>query len=299
MNVLSRIGTFAWTHKLVTASFIVIGVAVLSAVLVHQLAPFDPYAQDLALRNLPPFAHAKNGVHVLGTDALGRDELSRLMLGAQISLTVGIASVVVSGVLGTAIGLIAGYYRGWFDDVVMRFVDLQMSVPSLLIALLVLYLAGPSFLNVVLVLAVTRWMVYARVARGLMLSLREVLFVEASRALGASDLRIITRHLLPNLLSPILVLATLELAVMMLTEASLSFLGLGIQPPESSWGLMLSEGREYLTSAPWLVATPGLAILFTTLSVNIIATWLRSRSTQTTYARGGAAQTERSHSVPA
>ena len=129
-------------------------------------------------------------------------------------------------------------------------------------------------------------MVYARVARGLMLSLREVLFVEASRALGASNFRIITRHLLPNLLSPILVLATLELAVMMLTEASLSFLGLGIQPPESSWGLMLAEGREYLTTAPWLVATPGLAILFTTLSVNIIATWLRSRSTQSTYARG-------------
>jgi peptide/nickel transport system permease protein len=299
MSVLSRIGTFAWTHKMVMVSFIVLGVAVLSAALVHQLAPFDPYAQDLALRNLPPLAHAKNGTHLLGTDALGRDELSRLMLGAQISLTVGIASVVVSGVLGTAIGLIAGYYRGWFDDVVMRFVDLQMSVPSLLIALLVLYLAGPSFLNVVLVLAVTRWMVYARVARGLMLSLREVLFVEASRALGASNFRIITRHLLPNLLSPILVLATLELAVMMLTEASLSFLGLGIQPPESSWGLMLAEGREYLTTAPWLVATPGLAILFTTLSVNIIATWLRSRSTQSTYARGSAPQTERSQSVPA
>jgi peptide/nickel transport system permease protein len=299
MSVLSRIGTFAWTHKMVMVSFIVLGVAVLSAALVHQLAPFDPYAQDLALRNLPPLAHAKNGTHLLGTDALGRDELSRLMLGAQISLTVGIASVVVSGVLGTAIGLIAGYYRGWFDDVVMRFVDLQMSVPSLLIALLVLYLAGPSFLNVVLVLAVTRWMVYTRVARGLMLSLREVLFVEASRALGASNFRIITRHLLPNLLSPILVLATLELAVMMLTEASLSFLGLGIQPPESSWGLMLAEGREYLTTAPWLVATPGLAILFTTLSVNIIATWLRSRSTQSTYARASAPQTERSHSVPA
>jgi len=210
-----------------------------------------------------------------------------LMLGSQISLTVGVASVLVSGLAGTIVGLLAGYYRGWFDDIVMRLVDLQMSVPSLLIALLVLYLAGPSFLNVVLVLAVTRWMVYARVSRGLMLSLREVLFVEAARALGASNLRIIVRHLLPNLLAPILVLATLELAVMMLTEASLSFLGLGIQPPESSWGLMLAEGREYLTSAPWLVAVPGLAILFTTLSVNIIATWLRSRSTQATYARTG------------
>jgi peptide/nickel transport system permease protein len=288
MTSVRRIGAFVWTHKMVSVAFLIVAIAILSAAFVHQLAPFDPYAQDLALRNRPPFTHTAEGIHLLGTDALGRDELSRLMLGSQISLTVGVASVVVSGIIGTIIGLLAGYYRGWFDDVVMRFVDLQMSVPSLLIALLVLYLAGPSFLNVVLVLAVTRWMVYARVARGLMLSMREVLFVEAARALGASNLRIITRHLLPNLFSPILVLATLELAVMMLTEASLSFLGLGIQPPESSWGLMLAEGREYLTTAPWLVAAPGLAILFTTLSVNIIATWLRSRSTQSTYARGDA-----------
>jgi len=287
MTMLNRFGKFAWTHKMVTASFVVLMVAVISALFVHQLAPFDPFVQDLSLRNLPPMSHSKGGIHLLGTDALGRDELSRLMLGSQISLTVGVASVLVSGLAGTIVGLLAGYYRGWFDDIVMRLVDLQMSVPSLLIALLVLYLAGPSFLNVVLVLAVTRWMVYARVSRGLMLSLREVLFVEAARALGASNLRIIVRHLLPNLLAPILVLATLELAVMMLTEASLSFLGLGIQPPESSWGLMLAEGREYLTSAPWLVAVPGLAILFTTLSVNIIATWLRSRSTQATYARAG------------
>jgi len=287
MTVLRRLVRFVLSHSMVTASFVVLGVVILSAAFVHQLAPFDPYAQDLALRNLPPMAHSDGGVHLLGTDALGRDELSRLMLGGQISLTVGVASVLVSGLVGTAIGLIAGYYRGWFDDVVMRLVDLQMSVPSLLIALLVLYLAGPSFLNVVLVLAVTRWMVYARVSRGLMLSLREVLFVEAARALGASNLRIIVRHLLPNLMAPILVLATLELAVMMLTEASLSFLGLGIQPPESSWGLMLAEGREYLTSAPWLVAVPGFAILFTTLSVNIIATWLRSTSTHATYARSG------------
>lgn len=289
MTVLRRLAGFAWNHKLVAASIVMLGIVAFSALFVHQLAPFDPYAQDVSLRNLPPMAHSDGGVHLLGTDALGRDELSRLMLGGQISLTVGVASVLVSGLIGTVIGLIAGYYRGWFDDVVMRIVDLQMSVPSLLIALLVLYLAGPSFVNIVVVLAVTRWMVYARVSRGLMLSLREVLFVEASRALGASNVRIIVRHLLPNLLAPILVLATLELAVMMLTEASLSFLGLGIQPPESSWGLMLAEGREYLTSAPWLVAVPGLAILFTTLSVNIIATWLRSRSTQATYTRTGSA----------
>jgi peptide/nickel transport system permease protein len=209
------------------------------------------------------------------------------MLGSQISLSVSVASVIVSGVFGTVVGLIAGYYRNWFDDIMMRLVDLQMSVPSLLIALLVLYVLGPSFVNIVLVLAVTRWMVYARVSRGLMLALREQLFVEAARSLGASNFRIIVRHLLPNLAAPILVLATLELAVMMLTEASLSFLGLGIQPPESSWGLMLAEGREYLTSAPWLVAVPGLAILLTTLSVNIIATWFRARTASRIVVRGG------------
>ncbi|WP_298889694.1 ABC transporter permease [uncultured Serinicoccus sp.] len=281
-----RLARFVWHHKLVSLSALVLVVAVGSALLVTWIAPFDPYAQDVAMRNRPPLTpNPDGGIHLLGTDPLGRDELSRVMLGGQISLTVAAASVVVSGLFGTTVGMIAGYYRNWFDDVVGRLVDLQMSVPSLLIALLVLYVLGPSFVNVVLVLAVTRWMVYARVSRGLVLALREELFVEAARSLGAPGRRIIVRHLLPNILGPILVLATLELAVMMLTEASLSFLGLGIQPPESSWGLMLAEGREYLTSAWWLVAVPGLAILLTTLSVNIIATWLRSRSSQAQFSK--------------
>lgn len=279
MRVIRKAALFAWRQKMVTLSIIALLVVAVSALFVHLIAPFDPYFQDIALRNQPPMTpDPAGGVHLLGTDPLGRDVLSRLMLGSQISMSVGIASVVVSGVFGTVVGILGGYYRGWFDDVIMRLVDLQMSVPSLLIALLVLYVLGPSFLNIVLVLAVTRWMVYARVARGLTLSLRDELFIEASRSLGASNLRILARHLLPNLLGPVLVLATLELAVMLLTEASLSFLGLGIQPPESSWGLMLAEGREYLTTAPWLVAVPGLAILITTLSVNILATWFRARS---------------------
>ncbi|WP_404437130.1 ABC transporter permease [Microbacterium aerolatum] len=279
MRIVKAVGRFMWREKMVTLSIIVLLAVVISAVFVHWIAPFDPYAQDIAMRNKPPGSVGPDGsFHLLGTDPLGRDELSRLMLGSQISMTVGVASVIVSGVLGTTIGILAGYYRGWFDDIMMRLVDLQMSVPSLLIALLVLYVLGPSFINIVLVLAITRWMVYARVARGLTLSLRDELFIEASRSLGASNIRILLKHLLPNLFAPILVLATLELAVMLLTEASLSFLGLGIQPPESSWGLMLAEGREYLTIAPWLVAVPGLAILLTTLSVNIIATWFRGRT---------------------
>ena len=280
MKNLTNAARFAWHQKMVTLSILVLLTVAVSALFVHIIAPFDPYFQNISLRNLPPFTPDPDsgGVHLLGTDPLGRDVLSRLMLGSQISMSVGIASVIVSGVFGTTVGILAGYFRGWFDDLTMRLVDLQMSVPSLLIALLVLYILGPSFLNIVLVLAVTRWMVYARVARGLTLSLRDELFVEAARSLGASNIRILARHLLPNILAPVLVLATLELAVMLLTEASLSFLGLGIQPPESSWGLMLADGREYLTTAPWLVTVPGLAILLTTLSVNIIATWFRART---------------------
>lgn len=279
MKIVKSIGRFIWHEKMVTLSIIILVAVVVSALFVHSIAPFDPYLQNIALRNQPPgTVDPAGGIHLLGTDPLGRDVLSRLMLGSQISMSVGVASVIVSGVLGTVIGILAGYFRGWFDDIMMRLVDLQMSVPSLLIALLVLYILGPSFINIVLVLAITRWMVYARVARGLTLALRDELFIEASRSLGASSIRILARHLLPNLLAPVLVLATLELAVMLLTEASLSFLGLGIQPPESSWGLMLADGREYLTIAPWLVAVPGFAILLTTLSVNIIATWFRARA---------------------
>lgn len=279
MGAVTGFFRFIWANKLVSLSFFIIAAVLASALFLDFLAPFDPYLIEMSLRNLPPGTPAESGgVYILGTDPLGRDILSRIMLGSQVSMSVGIASVVISGTLGTFLGLLAGYYRGWIDTMIMRLVDIQMSVPSLLIALLVLYILGPSFLNVVLVLAITRWMVYARVARGLVLSLRETLFVEAARSLGASDARIIMKHLMPNISAPLLVLATLELAVMLLTEASLSFLGLGIQPPDSSWGLMLAEGRTYLTTAWWLVAIPGFAILLTTLSVNIIATWLRQKT---------------------
>ena len=277
MKRIQALFRFVWENKIVSLSFLILGSFMLGAVLLDILAPFDPYLIEMSMRNLPPGTPAIDGqgTHLLGTDPLGRDVLSRIMLGSQVSMSVGVASVLVSGALGVTLGVIAGYYRGWIDTFVMRLVDIQMSVPSLLIALLVLYILGPSFLNVVFVLAITRWMVYARVARGLVLSLRESLFVEAARSLGASDLRIIWKHLLPNVSAPLLVLGTLEFAVMLLTEASLSFLGLGIQAPDSSWGLMLAEGRTYLTSAWWLVTMPGFAILLTTLSVNIIATWMR------------------------
>ncbi|MGE3908640.1 MAG: ABC transporter permease, partial [Chloroflexota bacterium] len=191
---------------------------------------------------------------------------------------VGFISVAVSGTFGVMVGLVAGYFGGRVDSILMRIVDIQMAFPTLLLALVILYSAGASFWNVILVIGVTRWMIYARVARSLTLTLRESLFVEAVRALGSPSTRILVRHLLPNISSPLLALATLEMASVILTEASLDFLGLGIQPPESSWGLMLSQGRQYMTSAWWLVTFPGLAILFTTLAFNLVATWLRAVS---------------------
>lgn len=283
MRIVRGFARTMWQNKVIALAILFLTVLLVAAIGSLFWSPFDPYATNVAMRNLPPMTPSDAGIpHLLGTDPLGRDLLVRLLQGARISLGVGVLGVLVSGTFGFLLGLVAGYYRGWVDDVIMRLVDLQMSVPSLLIALLVLYVLGPSLINVVLVLAISRWMVYARVTRGLMLSLRGELFVEAAKSLGASNVRTIFRHMVPNLLAPILVLATLEMAVMLLTEASLSFLGLGIQPPQSSWGLMLAQGREYLTSAWWLVTFPGVAILLTTLSINLIATWLRSRSSDTT-----------------
>jgi peptide/nickel transport system permease protein len=280
-----------WRNKVVALAIGFLVLLVAAIVLSNFVSAFDPYATNIRLRNKPPmFTDPQSGtLHLLGTDPLGRDLLARLLEGARISLTVGLASVLVSGTFGFLLGLLSGYFRGWVDDVIMRLVDLQMSVPSLLIALLVLYVLGPSLTNVIFVLAITRWMVYARVTRGLMLSLRSELFVEAAMSMGANHARTIFRHMVPNLLGPIMVLATLEMAVMLLTEASLSFLGLGIQPPQSSWGLMLAQGREYLTTAWWLVTFPGLAILLTTLSLNLVATWLRARASDRPMEVAGAA----------
>lgn len=263
--------------RVTLSALIFVTIVILAAFGADLITPHDPYAQSLMLRNKPPMTAASSGLpYVLGTDALGRDQLSRLIYGSRISLAVGLASVLFSGLIGTLLGLLAGYYRGRLDDLIMRVVDIQMGFPSLLLALVILYGAGSGFVNVVIVLAVTRWMVYARVTRSLMLSLRETPFVDAARAIGCNDRRIIFRHMLPNLLSPLLVLATMEIATVILTEASLDFLGLGIQPPESSWGLMLAQGRQYITTAWWLVTFPGLTILLTTLSFNLLATWVRA-----------------------
>lgn len=265
---------------LTVAAAIFLLVVVLSALLADQLVQIglirDPATQSLVIRNTQPGIAKDGSFRPFGTDQLGRDLLARLVYGARVSLSVGVSTVLVSGLVGVALGLIAGFYRGWVDDLLMRLVDVQMGFPNLLLALVVLYAAGPSFKNLVLVLALTRWMVMARLTRAMAMSLRESPYIEAARVLGASNSRIMYLHLMPNLLSPILVLATLEFARAMLSEAALSFLGLGIQPPESSWGLMLSQGRAYIESAWWLVTLPGLAILLSTLATNLLATWVRA-----------------------
>jgi peptide/nickel transport system permease protein len=264
--------------KLALFAAVVLLAMILIAVFAPFIAPYDPAKQSLSLRNDPPMTRPAPDAfpYVLGADALGRDVLSRLIYGTRVSLAVGAASVLISGLVGATLGLVAGYYRGTADDIIMRAVDVWMGFPSLLLALIVLYVTGAGFWNVVLVLAVTRWMVYARVTRSLVLSYRENVFIEAARATGCTDREIITRHLLPNLLSPILVLATLETATIILIEASLSFLGLGLPLSVPSWGQMLAQGREYVTTAWWLVTFPGLAILITALALNLLASWART-----------------------
>ena len=213
--------------------------------------------------------------HPLGTDTLGRDVASRLLHGARVSLVVGFSAVLVAGVLGIALGLLSGWYRGWLDDLLMRLGDVQLAFPVLVLAVAVLAVLGASLLNLIVVLGVTGWITYARIVRGEVLTLRERDFIAAAQALGAGDGWILRRHLLPNVLPPITVVATFSVARTIIAEASLSFLGLGIPAPGPSWGAMLDEGRNYITTGWWLALFPGLAILLLVLGINLVGDWLR------------------------
>ena len=243
-----------------------------------RLRHFAPLTSGTAVdRTVSPPTESSR-FFLLGTDHLGRDYLSRLIYGGRISILVGVLGVLISSVIGVFLGLVAGYYRGLLDDVIMRAVDVFMSVPTLLLALMVLFILGPSFTNIIIVFAVARWMLYCRVTRGVVLSLREQSFIDAARAIGCSDGRIVGRHILPNLITPLLTLAALDVPRNILTESTLSFLGFGIQPPESSWGLMLSQGRQYIVTAWWVVVVPGMAIFLTALSFNLFGVWMRAVS---------------------
>ena len=253
----------------------VLTIIALGAILEPWIRPHDPAQQDLSQRLKPPLFFGGSISHVFGTDQLGRDLFSRVLEGARASMAIGVSVVILAGTFGVLMGLIAGYFGKWADAVIMRAADMQLAFPGILLALVILYAMGPSARLVVVVLAINGWMVYARIVRSMVLSLRKSEYVEAAEIGGSRPPRIMVRHVLPNIASPVLTLLVLEFARIILAEAALSFLGYGVQPPGSSWGLIIGQGQDYLQKAWWLVAVPGLLISITVLSANLLASWLR------------------------
>jgi len=240
------------------------------AVLAPFLAPYDPLAQTLSSRLEPPSA-----AHWLGTDSLGRDIASRILYGARISLIVGVVVVALAGVFGTFVGLVAGYAGGLADEALMRFTEVFLAFPPLILAMAIAGALGPSLTNAIIAIAAVTWAVYARLARGQLLSLRRREYVEAARSIGASPTRILARHLLPNAIAPLLVQASFDMGAAIIAAAGLSFIGFGAQPPTPEWGVMISEGRNFISTQPWLSLFPGLAILFAVGAFNVLGDGLR------------------------
>ena len=264
------------TRRLVTAGLgFVLAVAIV-ALAAPWISPQDPTRQSLRGRLAAPTLQGADGrAHVLGTDHLGRDVLSRVIWGARVSLLVGFAAVVVGGLIGATLGILAGYRGGWLDSAIMTLADAQLAFPFILLAIGIIAVLGPSFPTLILVIGLSGWMSYARVLRSQVLVLRSREFVDAIHALGGSAGRIVARHILPNVMSSLVVIATLELARSIVLEATLSFLGLGVQPPTPSWGGMVQEGREYLDSAWWISTYPGLVLMLTSLVVSRTGDCLR------------------------
>lgn len=268
-----------WADKAAMLGAVFLLLLTFTAIFADWIAPYDPAAQNIIARLRPPaWLDRGSWDHFLGTDHLGRDVLSRLIFGTRISIMVGIATVALAGSVGVLVGLTAGYFGGRVDAFLVAVIDTVVAFPGLLLALLILAVIGPSATTVVAVLALNGWMVYARVTRGIVLSMRSTPYIEAAETIGCKPGRVILRHILPNLSAPLLTLGTLEFARIVLAEAALSFLGLGIQPPASSWGLDVATGKEYMFRAWWLVTFPGLAIALTVLAVNLLATWFRVTS---------------------
>lgn len=259
----------------VSGLIIVLGVIAV-AVFAPVIAPYGYDEEDLASRLQPPSWSAQGSPeHLLGTDSLGRDLLSRMLYGARVSLAVAGTGVVLAALLGVVLGLLAGYYGGKLDALIMRIADAQLSFPYLLLAIAVMALLRPNLGNLIFVLVLRSWVVYARLVRASAMSLKHREFVQAARALGAADPRIIFRHIAPNVVASALIISSFQLAELIILESSLSFLGLGVQPPIPSWGSMLSDGREYMTTAWWLATLPGLAIVTTVLGINLLGDALR------------------------
>ncbi|MGB9699682.1 MAG: ABC transporter permease [Thermodesulfobacteriota bacterium] len=259
-----------------TVGLIMVLLVLTVAFLAPYLSPYNPLDQNLQARLKPPFWDEKSDPrYFLGTDQVGRDLLSRLIYGSRISLSVGFLTMAFSAVLGITLGIIAGYYRGIWDSIISNCVNIMMSFPYILLAISVMAAAGPGFKNLILVLGLTGWPIYTRLVRAEVIELKSRDFITAARALGGRDSGVIWKHILPNLTSSIIVLATFELARMIIRESFLSFLGLGIPPPMASWGGMLAEGRSYMLGLWWLAAIPGLAIFFTTLGINLMGDGIR------------------------
>ncbi|HSI96154.1 MAG: ABC transporter permease [Methylophilaceae bacterium] len=261
--------------------FAIIASVLVMALLAPVLAPYDPDAIDVKSILIPPSA-----THWMGTDGLGRDVFSRMLFGARISLLVGFVAVGIATLIGVVLGAISGYYRGWIDVVIMRMVDVMLSIPTFFLILAVIAFLTPSIWNIMIVIGLTSWMGVTRLVRAEFLSLREREFVLASATLGARDYRLIFRHLLPNSLTPVIVSSVLGVASAVLVESGLSFLGLGVQPPQASWGNILTEGKEYIQFAWWLSFFPGMAILLTVLGYNLLGEGLRDALDPRTNGKG-------------
>jgi peptide/nickel transport system permease protein len=264
-----------WQDKFALCAALYLIVMMLCAIFGPALLGDVATKMNLKLRNTPPLALEHGWLYLLGGDALGRSILARIVVASQNTLAIAASAVPLALLAGGTLGLIAGYAGGWLGHVIMRIADVLMSFPSLLLAVVVLYVFEPRVANLVLVLAITRMPVYIRTTRAEVLEIRERLFVDAARALGADGFRIVRKHIVPLVISTLITIATLDFAYVMLAESALSFLGIGIQPPQITWGLMVAQGRNYLASAWWLAFFPGLMIMLTTLALNLLSGWVR------------------------
>jgi peptide/nickel transport system permease protein len=249
---------------------------VIPALFASQVAPYDPLQGSLSKRLKPPAWQQGGSIdHPLGTDKLGRDMLSRIIYGARVSLAVSLVAIFVGGIIGTVLGMISGYFGGWVDALLMRLVDISLSLPTILLALVLVAAVGPSFGTVITILMIFLWARYARLVRGETLSIKERDFIARARVAGASHIRIMARYIFPNVVNSLVVLATLQVGYVILLESTLSFLGAGLPRPTPAWGLMIADGRELIVTAWWVSMFPGLAIMLTVLSLNLLGDWLR------------------------
>jgi peptide/nickel transport system permease protein len=263
-------------RKTAFAGLIFLILTLLVAIAAPLLVPMDPSTQNISGRLMPPGWISDEGFkHLLGTDQLGRDVLSRVIYGSRVSIMVAVGAVFIGGAIGLIVGLVSGYAGGWVDSVLMRLVDMQLAFPFLLLALTMVTILGPSIMNVVLVLSITSWISYAKVVRSSVLSVKYLEFIEASKAAGTTRFLILFRQILPNIISPFIVVASFQVATLIIAESSLSFLGLGVPTSEPTWGAMLADGREYMTDAWWIAIYPGVMLMLVAMSANLFGDGLR------------------------